>query len=388
MSTPFAAATRRSLVLGMGALAFAGGRARAQGTPFRFGLALPLSGPQALYGSDQIQAAQWAVADINKAGGVAGGRPLEMLVFDTQADPQVGIQMANRLVNVEKVPVFVTAWSAVAKAVAPIANDSKTLALVVGANSPNVAKLGDYVYTAFPLADVDLTALCGHLYGSMNKRRAAALFVNDETGVAGAEIYRDVFTKLGGQVVASEAYDSKATDFTGAILKLRSAQPDTVHIQGQVSDTPQIIAQMRQLGINATITSYAAIYNPRFIQALGAAAEGVVVTSLAPDASDSPKVRDYFERWKKEKGREPNGLPYTQYLYDAPYLVADVFRAMDKSGAAMTGENFRKTMLEVKGFDLPLTNRTEILDTHQVRKPVYLMQVQKGAWVRIATAAA
>jgi branched-chain amino acid transport system substrate-binding protein len=291
-------------------------------------------------------------------------------------------------VNAEKVPAFVTAWSAVAKAVAPIANDSKTIALVVGANSPNVSKLGEYVYTTFPLADVDLTALCGHLYGKMGKRRAAVVFVNDETGVAGAEIFRNEFTRLGGQIVASETYDNRATDFTGAILKARSGQPDTIHIQGQVSDTPQIVAQMRQLGLTQTITSYAAIYNPRFIQALGAAAEGVIVTSLAPDAQDSPKVAEYVARWKREKGREPNGLPYTQYLYDAPYLVAEVFRAMNKAGMTMTGENFRKAMLQVHSFDLPLTGRTDILDSHEVKKPVYLMQVQKGAWVRIATVAA
>jgi branched-chain amino acid transport system substrate-binding protein len=377
--------SRRSLLAGASAAALPLGSLHAEGAPFRFGLALPLSGPQALYGSDQILAAQWAVADINKAGGVANGQKLEMLVLDTQADPQVGIQMANRLVNAEHVPAFVTAWSAVAKAVAPIANDSKTVALVVGANSPNVAKLGEYVYTTFPLADVDLTALVGHLYQKMGKRRAAVVFVNDETGVAGAEIYRDAFTKLGGTIVASETYDNKATDFTGAILKARAGQPDTIHIQGQVSDTPQIVAQMRQLGLTQTITSYAAIYNPRFIEALGAAAEGVIVTSLAPDAQDSPKVAEYVERWKKEKGRAPNGLPYTQYLYDAPYLVADVFRAMSKGGMAMTGENFRKAMLQTHTFELPLTGRTDILETHEVKKPVDLMQVQKGAWVRIAT---
>jgi branched-chain amino acid transport system substrate-binding protein len=111
----------------------------------------------------------------------------------------------------------------------------------------------------------------------------------------------------------------------------------------------------------------------------------VIVTSLAPDAQDSPKVAEYVERWKKEKGRAPNGLPYTQYLYDAPYLVADVFRAMSKGGMAMTGENFRKAMLQTHTFELPLTGRTDILETHEVKKPVYLMQVQKGAWVRIAT---
>lgn len=110
----------------------------------------------------------------------------------------------------------------------------------------------------------------------------------------------------------------------------------------------------------------------------------MIATSLAPDAQDSATVREYVERWKKEKGREPNGLPYTQYLHDAPYLVADVFRVMDKGGMAMTGGNFRKAMLQARIFDLPLTGKTEILDSHEVKKPVYLMQVQKGAWVRIA----
>ena len=80
-------------------------------------------------------------------------------MLDTQADPQLGIQMANRLVSVEKVPAFVTAWSAVVKAVAPIANDNKVVELSIGASSPDVATLGDYVFTTFPLADVDIAAV-------------------------------------------------------------------------------------------------------------------------------------------------------------------------------------------------------------------------------------
>src|ERR1051325_7438584 len=54
----------------------------------RFGLAMPLTGSQALYGQDQVKAAEWAVAEINKAGGI-GGKKLEMIVLDTQADPQL-----------------------------------------------------------------------------------------------------------------------------------------------------------------------------------------------------------------------------------------------------------------------------------------------------------
>jgi branched-chain amino acid transport system substrate-binding protein len=350
---------------------------------FRFGLAMPLTGSQALYGQDQVKAAEWAVAEINKAGGV-NGKKLEMIVLDTQADPQIGIQMVNRLVSVEKVPVFVTAWSGVVKAVAPVANDNKVVELSIGANSPDVAKLGDYVYTTFPLADVDITAVAKYAATSMGKKKAAIVYINNETGVVAAEVYKKAFTAAGGQVVAYEAYDPKATDFTGALLKVRAANPDMIHLQGLVSDTPQVIAQMRQLGLAQPISSYSVAYNPKLVQQLGAAAEGVIATSLAPGVDDSEAVKNYVARWTKEVGREPNGLPYTQYLYDAPYLVAAVLKSLDDKKLPITGENFRQEMLAMKSVDTPLTGKTTLSADHTATKPVYLMEVKGGKWTRKA----
>jgi branched-chain amino acid transport system substrate-binding protein len=379
--------TRRSILLSSAValaaawLPFNG--ASAQDATYKLGLALPLTGAQALYGQDQITAAEWAVADINKAGGI-NGKKLEMIILDTQADPQVGINAVNRLVRVEKTPVFVTGFSGVVKAVAPIANDNKVVELAVGANSPSTAQLGDYVYTTYPLADIDVTALAKYIVKDLKKKRAAVLYINDETGSVAAGVYRKALTEAGGEVVAFEAYDPKATDFTGQILKVRSANPEIIHIHGLVADTPQVIAQMRQLGLSQVITSYAAIYNPRLIQLLGKGAEGIIVTSLAPGPADNPKVKEYVERWQKDKGREPNGLPYTQYLYDAPFLVAEVYKSLDKKGVPVTGESFRTEMLAMKIFDLPVTGKTEILPNHTVVKPVYLMEVKDGAWVRKA----
>lgn len=345
--------------------------------PFKFGLVMPLTGSQALYGKDQVQAAQWAVDEINKAGGV-NGHKLEMVLLDSQADPQIGINMVNRLVSVDKTPIFVTAWSGVVKAVAPIANREKVLGLSIGASSPDVAQLGDYMYTAYPLADVDIRAVANYSYQKMGKRKAAVLYINNDTGVDSAKVYRQVFEKAGGQIVAYEAYDAKATDYSGALLKVRAANPEVIHIQGLVSDIPQVIAQMRQLGITVPVSSYSAAYNPGLIQKLGAAAEGVIATSLAPGEKDSKKVADYVERWKKDAGRVPNGLPYTQYLYDAPYLVAALFKAVDDKKEAITGENLRKAMLAVKTFELPMTGTLEVRADHTVQKPVWLMVVKGG----------
>ena len=357
--------------------------ALAQQTSYKFGLAMPLTGGQATYGNDQVKAAEWAVDEINKKGGI-NGKKLEMIVLDTQADPQVGIQAVNRMISVDKVAVFVTAWSGVVKAVAPIANDNKVVELSVGANSPDISQLGDYVYTTFPLADVDIRAVANYSAKEMGKKKAAVLFINNETGTGSATVYRDTFTKAGGQVVAYEAYDQKATDFTGPLLKIRAANPEIIHLQGLVAESPQVIAQARQLGITVPITSYSGIYNQKLIEQLGAAAENVIATSLAPGVEDSPLVKDYVDRWVKDVGRAPNGLPYTQYLYDSPALIAAVFTSMDKKGIAPTGENFRKEMLAIKSFDLPLTGKVTFSEDHTVNKPVYLVEVKNGKWTKKA----
>jgi branched-chain amino acid transport system substrate-binding protein len=350
----------------------------------KFGLAMPLSGSQALYGADQVKAAQWAVADINAKGGV-NGKQLEMIVLDTQADPQLGINAVNRLASVDKVPVFITAWSSVVKAVAPIANREKILELSVGANSPDIAKLGDYVYTTFPLAEVDVSGLAKYTYASLGKKTAAVMYINNDSGVEGAAIYKSVFEKAGGKVVAYEAYDTKATEFTGALLKVKASNPDMIHIQGLVSDLPQVIAQMRQLGLQQRVSTYSAGYNPKVIEQLGAAAEGLIVTSLAPGATDNPNVTPFINRWKETEKRVPNGLPYTQYLYDGPYLVAELYKWLEKNKLPATGENMRKALITAKTFDLPMTGGLTVGEDHRVNKPVYLLTVDKGQFVPLAT---
>ncbi len=350
--------------------------------PFTFGVALPTTGSAAPFGLDQIQALEWAIADINAAGG-ANGRKLNAVILDSQARPQVGVDVVTRLVSVEKTPIVITAFSAVVAAVAPIVNRSNVLTFVIGANSPRIATMGDYVYTTYPLADVDLTLLAKYAREELKKTRAAVLHLNDESGVYGARVFREAFKKLGGQVAAYESYEPNSTDYTGAILKIRAANPDIVHLQGNAGDSPQAIAQLRQLGVKVPITSYTAAYNPQMVKQIGAAAEGLIVASLAPGVADSPAVAAYVERWKKEKGREPNNVPVTQYVHDGAYIIKALVEHLDKTNTPLTGENLRKALLEVKSFKLPLTGDVTINENHTVLKPVYLLEVKGGAFVPI-----
>jgi branched-chain amino acid transport system substrate-binding protein len=86
-------------------------------------------------------------------------------------------------------------------------------------------------------------------------------------------------------------------------------------------------------------SAYSAAYNPRLIQRLGAAAEGVIATSLAP-APTTPIQQVYAAR-DREVGREPNGRPTRSISVTRPYrrCCPQVARRQED---ADHGENFRK----------------------------------------------
>jgi len=373
--------TRRAVVGSALAMPFISRGALAQAKEaFLFGVALPMTGSAAPFGVDQIQALEWGVAEVNAKGG-AGGRPLKPLVLDTQANPQIGIDIVTRMISVDKVPLISTGFSTVVAAVAPVVNRSKVLTFVTGAVSPRIAQMGDYVYTSYPLADVDVTLMAKYARQEMKVERAAVIYLNDESGIYAARVYRENFEKLGGKIVAFESYEPNATDYTGAILKLKLANPQVVHLQGNAGDSPQVVRQLRQLGITVPITSYTAAYNPNLVKQVGTAADGLIVASLAPGVTDSPAVAAYVERWKKEKGREAANVPVTQYFYDLAYVIKGLVEKVDSKGQPLTGENLRAALMEIRAFDTPLTGAISFNDDHTVRKPVYLLEVKNATYV-------
>jgi len=74
----------------------------AQAEPLRIGLIGPFSGGSGDFGNSARYGAELAVQEINEVGGYLG-RPLELVVKDDQADPNVGLKVSEELVLKEKV---------------------------------------------------------------------------------------------------------------------------------------------------------------------------------------------------------------------------------------------------------------------------------------------
>src|SRR5450631_3405236 len=125
--------TRRRLALLPFAVAVP---AVAQPAPMRLGVLTPLTGAGGFDGPRMLKAMQAVADEINAAGGLLG-RKIELVVEDDETNPEAAVRAAQKLVNVDKVPVIMGTWaSAVTTAVAPVCWESKTfLTTVSGADS-------------------------------------------------------------------------------------------------------------------------------------------------------------------------------------------------------------------------------------------------------------
>jgi branched-chain amino acid transport system substrate-binding protein len=100
---------------------------RPTGEPIKVGFLVDQTGALAAYGYAHEKVGQAAVETINSQGGV-DGRPLELVIEDTESDPSVAAPKARRLIESESVDFLMGSnTSAVVLAVAPIAEELKTV---------------------------------------------------------------------------------------------------------------------------------------------------------------------------------------------------------------------------------------------------------------------
>ncbi len=77
----------------------------ADAEPVKLGFNYPKTGPYAVQGLDQLQAAQMAVEEINGAGGILG-RQVELAIRDSQSKADVSTANATELIDKEKVTML------------------------------------------------------------------------------------------------------------------------------------------------------------------------------------------------------------------------------------------------------------------------------------------
>ncbi|MCL6263124.1 branched-chain amino acid ABC transporter substrate-binding protein [Craterilacuibacter sp. RT1T] len=296
----------------------------------KLGFASPLSGPQAHYGKDNENAAKMAVDDLNKQNLVIGGQKVkfELVPEDDQADPRVGTQVAQRLVDSGVKAVIGHFNSGVSIPASRIYSDAGIPQLSVATNPAYTAS---GYKTAFRLVGSD-SQIGGSLgQYAVRQLKAQRIAVIDDRTAYGQGIADEFVKSLaaqGKQPIKREYTNDKANDFTAILTSLKAQKPDVIFYGGADAQAAPMARQMKRLGLNARLMGGDMLNTPNFIKLAGTDATGHYSAVAGGELGARPAGKDFEQRYKARYQQDVVLLG--PQFYDGVMIVAD---AMKRAGS-------------------------------------------------------
>lgn len=312
----------------------------------KIGANLPMSGPNAEYGELFSSAAAIAVEHANADKMLS--KKLVLVVEDSQATPQQGVVAMNKLVNVEKVPYVLSAFTGVSKAIAPVGDKAKVVSVNGGGIGPDLAELGDYFWNVIPLVNLEVQAFVPYLVKERGWKKVALIYVDDPAGEAIKKELDAHVPKNGGSMVSVQQVPRASQQFSGVAAKVREAQPDVVFIASFGAQQAQIVKQLRDNGVKQQIVSYSAFSAPTAMQL--PEAKGALYPAQSVNWDGDPISQRLARDWKTRKGKDPTA--YVANYYNAVMVFVKLAQALEKAGQPITGENLLKQRKTMNSFDV------------------------------------
>jgi len=342
-----------------------------------------LSGPVALLGTDATTAARMRFDEVNAAGGIHG-RKIRFVVEDTQYQLPKAIQAVNKLINRDKAFVMFLAMGT------PMNN--ATIDTLTEAGVPNVFPISGGRQMIEPFRPMMFTARgiyynevrAGVRYFVENRGAKAICVIYQDTDY-GLEIFeaaRDQTKAMGMELAATSAHKPTDTEFTAAVLKLRTAGCDTVMLGSIYKDTMLIFEAARKIGWDdVSFVGQNASFSKAVASAESGAAEGyfafVHIAVLYDDSEMSPAVSAWYQAFKELTGHAP------EYAALEGYRNADVLiEALDRAGPELTSAAFVAALESINDYQDIFGYKLSFgPDDHVGVSESVLTTVQDGRWV-------
>jgi branched-chain amino acid transport system substrate-binding protein len=328
---------KAKLIAASAALILAGG-VSAQDLVVRIGHVGPTSGGIAHLGKDNENGARMAIEELNAKGVTIGGRKatFQLLAEDDAADPKQGTAAAQKLIDSKVNGVVGHLNSGTTIPASKLYFDAGIPQISPSATNPRYTRQG--YKTAFRVVadDVHLGGTLGRYAVETVKGQRIAV-IDDRTayGQGVADEFEKGVKSKGGNIVAREFTNDKATDFTAILTSIKGRNPDVVFFGGMDAVAGPMLRQMKQLGINAKFMGGDGICSGELPKlAAGTMADGQVICAEAggidpKDAAAVKKMDDFKAAFKKRFNADVQ--IYAPYVYDAVNVMV---AAMVKAGSA------------------------------------------------------
>ncbi|MGV7245185.1 branched-chain amino acid ABC transporter substrate-binding protein [uncultured Caballeronia sp.] len=293
------------------------------------GHSAPLTGPQAVNGKDNENGARLALEDLNKKGVTVAGKKVTFKLDseDDQADPKIGVQIAQKLADGGVIAVLGPYNSGVAIPASRVFNTAGIPMLPVASN-PALTTQGFKNIFRIGASDEQLGGAMAVFAKKTLKAKTAAV-IDDRTayGQGVAEQFVNVAKAQGIQIVDSQYTNSSATDFLGILTSIKAKNPDVIFFGGYAAQGAPMAKQMRQRGLRAKLLGGDGICSADMGKIAGDAASIVYCAQGGTSLEKTAAGRDFVKRYKDTYHTDTQ--VYAVSYYDGMMLLAD---AMVKAG--------------------------------------------------------
>jgi branched-chain amino acid transport system substrate-binding protein len=344
----------------------------AQPTKVKVGILLPYTGTYASLGHNITDA---MIMAIEEAGGTLGGRPVEYVKVDSEADPAKAANNTNKLLFGEKVD-FLTGpvHSGVAMAMVKIAREEGTITIVSNAGA-------DAVTRQMCAANIFRTSFsnwqtCYPMGPEMVRRglkKAVSITWNYAAGHEMIGAFKEGYVKAGGQVVKEILIPFPNVEFQAHLTEIAGLKPDAVFTFFSGGGAVKFMKDYDASGLKKSISLFGAGFlTDGTLEAAGKAGEGIITTLHYAESLDNATNKRFSAALKAKTKRAAD--VFAVQGYDTGQLLVHAMKAV--KGDVKAKKDIIAAMRAAK-----LESPRGTLTFSKAQNPVqdiYLRQVKNG----------
>lgn len=343
--------------------------------PIKIGVVTPMSGTYAGIGQQVKWGLELATKEVNAAGGIMG-RQIELIYEDSEANPSVAVQKADKLFQVGKVDFLTgTVNSGATLAVGQVAERAgKLIATTVSfADSITADKCSPNVLRVNARAGQQSAALAVWLSKEKPKAQVFYLGPDYEMGRSTVAAFRSSAEKVGANSTGEVFAPLDSKDYTQYFGQLRAAKPQVLYTSVAGNDTVRLFTQLQEFGLlnNLTVVGASGTVTAQNLGAIGKAAEGFVTGVGYSAEIDSPENKKFVGAFKAANKSDPD-------LYGADsYGLIYAYKAAVEKAKATDTDKVRAAFKDLKWMT-PQGEKTLRGGDHQAVQTMYVVKVTGG----------
>lgn len=344
------------------------------GKSAKIGFITAYTGPGAAYGQAMKEGVDLAVEEINKDPNTKV--KIDLKTYDTKLDKTEAINATKKAIEQDKVlAIEGPMTTGEIMAAGPIAQQDKVVCFTTGGTGPDVTNIGDYIFRNAIPGKLAIPQTVKKAQQKLGFKKVALLYSNNNDQMVGeSQIYQQVFADAGIEVVDTETFADKDTDFSAQLTKIQAANPDVIAVAGLYQEGALIAKKAREMGMNQPIIGNNGFNSPEYIKQAGAAADGTMVATPWNPERQSDKAQHFRQAFVAKYGHEPD--QFSAQAYDAMYIIHE---AVEKSGTTTNRKKFRDTLAQIKNFE-GATGKFSFDDHRDPSMDLDVLVIKDGKW--------